>query len=94
MNNVTDLMELSDQDLVTKTLRDHITGKIDLTPVQVQSVNILAKASGMFTTKIEEVKTQRSSEEIREHLKKSLKDLLEDKDGIYGISETKKSMSK
>ena len=94
MHNVTDLIELSDQDLVTKTLRDHITGKIDLTPVQVQSINILAKASGMFTTKIEEVKPQRSSEEIKKQRKKSLKDLLEDKDGIYGFSEAKKSMSK
>ena len=105
MNNVTKLVQLSDQDLVTKTLRDHITGKIDLTPVQVQSINILAKASGMYTTRIEEVKPKLSPEELRVKLRKSLKELFEDKrgiygiskedkDDIYGISETKKSMSK
>ena len=105
MNNVTDLIELSDQDLVTKTLRDHIEGKVDLTPVQVQSINILAKASGMYTTRIEEVKPKLSPEELKVKLTKSLKELFEDKrgiygiskedkDDIYGISETKKSMSK
>ena len=83
MNNVTKLVQLSDQDLVTKTLRDHITGKIDLTPVQVQSINILAKASEMFTTKIEQVKPQRTTEELTAAVKEKLQILLENKDGIY-----------
>ena len=83
MNNVTKLVQLSDQDLVTKTLRDHITGKIDLTPVQVQSINILAKVSGMFTTKIEQVKPQRSPEELRAALKEKLLKLKENAGGIY-----------
>ena len=83
MNNVTKLVQLSDQDLVTQTLRDHITGKIDLTPVQVQSINILAKASGMYTTRIEEVKPQRSPEELRAALKEKLLILKENAGGIY-----------
>ena len=83
MHNVTDLIELSDQDLVTKTLRDHIEGKVDLTSAQVQSINILAKASGMYTTKIEEVKPQRTSAELNAALKEKLLKLKENKDGIY-----------
>lgn len=85
MNNVTDLIELSDQDLVTKTLRDHIEGKVDLTSAQVQSINILAKASGMYTTRIEEVKPQLSSAELREKLRASLMELKENARGIYEV---------
>ena len=78
-------MELSDKELVTKTLRDCITGEIKLDATQVQSISILARASGMYTTKIEEVRAPRSSAEIRKELEESLRDLFEDKDGVYGF---------
>ena len=71
--------ELSDKDLVTQTLRDHITGEVDLTSAQVQSVNILAKASGMYTTRIEDV-TPMSSEDLRDRLRRKL-EYLADEDG-------------
>ena len=74
MNKVSDLTELSDQELVTQTLRDHISGEVDLTSAQVQSVNILAKASGMYTTRIEDV-TPMSSEDLRDRLRRKLEDL-------------------
>ena len=76
MNKVSDLTELSDQELVTKTLRDHITGSVDLTSAQVQSINILAKASGMYTTRIEAV-TPVSAEEAKERLRQKLEELKE-----------------
>tara|TARA_R110002020_G_scaffold210959_2_gene417192 strand:- start:117 stop:578 length:462 start_codon:yes stop_codon:yes gene_type:complete len=62
---------VSSQDLVTRTLRDHITGTIDLEPTQVQSLSILAKTSGMYTTRIEDV-TERSSDDIATDLKRKL----------------------
>ena len=65
---------VSSQDLVTKTLRDHITGTIDLEPTQVQSLSILAKTSGMYTTRIEDV-TERSSDDIATDLKRKLSQL-------------------
>jgi len=65
---------VSSQDLVTKTLRDHITGAIDLEPTQVQSLSILAKTSGMYTTRIEDV-TERSSDDIATDLKRKLSQL-------------------
>lgn len=65
---------VSSQELVTQTLRDHITGKIDLEPTQVQSVSILAKVSGMYTTRIEDV-TDRSSTDIEADLKRKLSEL-------------------
>ena len=65
---------VSSQELVTRTLRDHITGKIDLEPTQVQSVSILAKVSGMYTTRIEDV-TDRSSTDIEADLKRKLSEL-------------------
>ena len=61
-------------DLVTRTLRDHITGTIDLEPTQVQSLSILAKTSGMYTTRIEDV-TERSSDDIASDLKRKLSQL-------------------
>tara|TARA_R100001224_G_scaffold89580_1_gene58661 strand:- start:1930 stop:2376 length:447 start_codon:yes stop_codon:yes gene_type:complete len=65
---------VSNQDLVTRTLRDHITGTIDLEPTQVQSLSILAKTSGMYTTRIEDV-TERSSDDIATDLKRKLSQL-------------------
>ena len=65
---------VSNQDLVTRTLRDHITGAIDLEPTQVQSLSILAKTSGMYTTRIEDV-TERSSDDIATDLKRKLSQL-------------------
>lgn len=65
---------VSSQDLVTRTLRDHITGAIDLEPTQVTSLSILAKTSGMYTTKIEDV-TERSSDDIENDLKRKLSQL-------------------
>tara|TARA_R100001163_G_C4867801_1_gene71046 strand:- start:27 stop:473 length:447 start_codon:yes stop_codon:yes gene_type:complete len=65
---------VSNQDLVTRTLRDHITGTIDLEPTQVQSLSILAKTSGMYTTRIEDV-TERSSDDIASDLKRKLSQL-------------------
>lgn len=65
---------VSSQDLVTRTLRDHITGAIDLEPTQVTSLSILAKTSGMYTTKIEDV-TERSSDDIANDLKRKLSQL-------------------
>ena len=65
---------VSSQELVTRTLRDHITGAIDLEPTQVQSLSILAKTSGMYTTRIEDV-TERSSDDIANDLKRKLGEL-------------------
>ena len=65
---------VSSQDLVTRTLRDHITGAIDLEPTQVTSLSILAKTSGMYTTRIEDV-TERSSDDIANDLKRKLSQL-------------------
>ncbi len=65
---------VSSQELVTRTLRDHITGTIDLEPTQVQSLSILAKTSGMYTTRIEDV-TERSSDDIATDLKRKLSQL-------------------
>ena len=65
---------VSSQELVTRTLRDHITGTIDLEPTQVQSLSILAKTSGMYTTRIEDV-TERSSDDIANDLKRKLSQL-------------------
>ncbi|MDB3993869.1 hypothetical protein N9478_10320 [Gammaproteobacteria bacterium] len=76
---------LTDKELVTQTLRDHITGDIDLISAQVQSANILAKASGMFTTRIEEVKTQLSSDELRDKLRESLLELKANVNGYYEV---------
>ena len=59
---------------MTRTLRDHITGTIDLEPTQVQSLSILAKTSGMYTTRIEDV-TERSSDDIAGDLKRKLGEL-------------------
>ena len=72
--NVNMARNVSSQDLVTKTLRDHITGTIDLEPTQVQSLSILAKTSGMYTTRIEDV-TERSSDDIANDLKRKLSQL-------------------
>ena len=73
---------VSSQDLVTRTLRDHITGAIDLEPTQVTSLSILAKTSGMYTTKIEDV-TERSSDDIENDLKRKLSQLaLVDSEGV------------
>jgi hypothetical protein len=66
--------QVSSQELVTRTLRDHITGMIDLEPTQVQSLSILAKTSGMYTTRIEDV-TERSSDDIASDLKRKLSQL-------------------
>ena len=65
---------VSSQELVTRTLRDHITGAIDLEPTQVTSLSILAKTSGMYTTRIEDV-TERNSEDIAGDLKRKLGEL-------------------
>jgi len=65
---------VSSQELVTRTLRDHITGAIDLEPTQVTSLSILAKTSGMYTTRIEDV-TERSSDDIASDLKRKLGEL-------------------
>ena len=75
--------ELSVQELVTKTLRDHITGEVDLSSAQVQSINILAKASGMYTTRIEDV-TPMSSEEPRDRLRRKL-------EGLKVVTESEKN---
>jgi phage terminase small subunit len=65
---------VSSQELVTRTLRDHITGAIDLEPTQVQSLSILAKTSGMYVLKHEDV-TERSSDDIASDLKRKLGEL-------------------
>ena len=65
---------VSSQELVTRTLRDHITGTISLEPTQVQSLSILAKVSGMYVNKIEDV-TERSSIDIETELKRKLSEL-------------------
>ena len=65
---------VSSQELVTRTLRDHISGTIDLESTQVQSLSILAKVSGMYTTRIEDV-TERSSNDIENDLKRKLSEL-------------------
>ena len=65
---------VSSQELVTRTLRDHITGTISLEPTQVQSLSILAKVSGMYVNKIEDV-TERSSIDIESELKRKLSEL-------------------
>lgn len=65
---------VSSQELVTRTLRDHISGTVDLEPTQVQALSILAKVSGMYTTRIEDV-TERSSNDIENDLKRKLSEL-------------------
>ena len=65
---------VSSQELVTRTLRDHISGTIDLESTQVQALSILAKVSGMYTTRIEDV-TERSSNDIENDLKRKLSEL-------------------
>ena len=65
---------VSSQELVTRTLRDHITGTISLETTQVQSLSILAKISGMYVNKIEDV-TERSSNDIEADLKRKLSEL-------------------
>lgn len=65
---------VSSQELVTRTLRDHITGTISLEPTQVQSLSILAKVSGMYVNRIEDV-TERSSNDIEADLKRKLSEL-------------------
>jgi len=65
---------VSSQELVTRTLRDHITGTISLEPTQVTSLSILAKVSGMYVNKIEDV-TERSSIDIETELKRKLSEL-------------------
>ena len=65
---------VSSQELVTRTLRDHITGTIDLEPTQVQSLSILAKTSGMYVLRHEDI-TERSSDDIANDLKRKLSQL-------------------
>ena len=65
---------VSSQELVTRTLRDHISGTIDLESTQVQALSILAKVPGMYTTRIEDV-TERSSNDIENDLKRKLSEL-------------------
>ena len=65
---------VSSQELVTRTLRDHITGTISLEPTQVTSLSILAKVSGMYVNRIEDV-TDRSSTDIEADLKRKLSEL-------------------
>ena len=65
---------VSSQELVTRTLRDHIPGTISLETTQVQSLSILAKISGMYVNKIEDV-TERSSNDIEADLKRKLSEL-------------------
>ena len=78
---------MSSQELVTRTLRDHITGTISLEPTQVQSLSILAKVSGMYVNKIEDV-TERSSNDIEADLKRKLSELalLTDDDSDVDVS--------
>ena len=78
---------VSSQELVTRTLRDHITGTISLEPTQVQSLSILAKVSGMYVNKIEDV-TERSSNDIEADLKRKLSELalLTDEDSDVDVS--------
>ena len=72
---------------MTQTLRDHITGTISLESTQVQSLSILAKISGMYVNKIEDV-TERSSNDIEADLKRKLSELalLADEDSDVDVS--------
>ena len=65
---------VSSQELVTRTLRDHISGTVDLEPTQVQALSILAKVSGMYVLRHEDV-TERSSNDIENDLKRKLSEL-------------------
>ena len=78
---------VSSQELVTRTLRDHITGTISLEQTQIQAVSILAKVSGMYVNKIEDV-TERSSNDIEADLKRKLSELalLTDEDSDVDVS--------
>ena len=78
---------VSSQELVTRTLRDHITGTISLEPTQLTSLSILAKVSGMYVNKIEDV-TERSSIDIETELKRKLSELalLTDEDSDADVS--------
>jgi len=78
---------VSSQELVTRTLRDHISGTISLEPTQVTSLSILAKVSGMYVNKIEDV-TERSSNDIEADLKRKLSELalLTDEDSDVDVS--------
>ena len=62
---------LSSQALVTDKLRKHIEGEIELSSTQVTSVSILAKISGMYIARIEDV-TERSSDDIAGDLQRKL----------------------
>ena len=65
---------LSSQALVTEKLRKHIEGEIELSSTQVTSVSILAKISGMYIARIEDV-TERSSDDIAGDLQRKLSQL-------------------
>jgi hypothetical protein len=65
---------VSSQELVTRTLRDHITGAIDLEPTQVTSLSILAKISGMYVNQVS-ITEERSSDDIASDLKRKLGEL-------------------
>ncbi len=62
---------LSSQALVTEKLRKHIEGDIEMSATQVTSLSILAKISGMYIARIEDV-TERSSDDIAGDLQRKL----------------------
>jgi len=66
---------VSDRDLSLETLRKCINGDIELRSDQVAAVNMLAKASGMYVIKHEDV-TQQSSDDIAGDLNRKLAELL------------------
>ena len=66
---------VSDRDLSLETLRKCINGDIELRSDQVAAVNMLAKASGMYVIKHEDI-TQQSSDDIAGDLHRKLAELL------------------
>ena len=62
---------ISSQALVTEKLRKHIEGDIEMSATQVTSLSILAKISGMYIARIEDV-TERSSDDIAGDLQRKL----------------------
>ena len=65
---------LNDRELTLDSVRRCLKGEITLNTDQIASANILAKASGLFVTRIEDV-TPQSSTEITAMLERKLSEL-------------------
>ena len=65
---------LSDREITLSAVRRCLLGEITLNTDQIASANILAKASGLFVTRIEDV-TPQSSTEITAMLERKLSEL-------------------